>query len=162
MPGKDGAMRASPLRVLGWWPPLFALWMLFAGEWSWQVGVWGAGLSLIAAVSGNIVARHGLPGTRGRWGWWREGVSAAGAVVADFGIVTGVLAGAIAGRRREAGTFRQDVSAAGTGPLAAGRRAWVELAATWSPNCYVVDISPESGRRLVHDLRPHRSSEEPS
>ncbi len=162
MPGKDGATRASLLRVLGWWPPLFALWMLFAGEWSWPVGVWGAGLSLIAAASGNVVARRGLSGARGCWAWWREGVSAAGAVVADFGIITGVLAGAIAGRRRTAGIFREDVSAAGKGPRAAARRAWVELAASWSPNCYVVDISPESGRRLIHDLRPHRPSEEPS
>jgi hypothetical protein len=38
----------------------------------------------------------------------------------------------------------------------------VELVATWSPNCYVIDISPESGRRLLHDLRPHRASEQPS
>ena len=162
MTGKGGVLRTGVPRVLRWWPPLFALWLLFAGEWSWQVGVWGAGLSLIAAVAGNVVARRGLPGTRGRWGWWREGGSAAGAVAVDFGIVTRVLADAITARRREAGTFRRDLSAAGQGPLAAGRRAWVELAATWSPNSYVVDISPESGRRLIHDLRPHRSSELPS
>lgn len=162
MADRDGGMRASLLRLLGWWPPLFALWMLFVGEWSWQIAVWGAGLSLIAAASGDIVARLGLPCTRGRWGWWREGVSAAGAVVVDFGIITRVLVGAIVRRRRDAGTFRRDLSAAGQGPLAAGRRAWVELAATWSPNCYVVDISPESGRRLIHDLRPQRSSELPS
>lgn len=162
MADDDGGMRAFLLRLLGWWPPLFALWMLFVGEWSWQIAVWGAGLSLIAAAARHIVARRGLPGTRGQPGWWREGASAAAAVVVDFGIITGVLAGAIARRRRQAGTFRWDLSAAGQGPLAAGRRAWVELAATWSPNCYVVDISPESGRRLVHDLRPHRSSELPS
>lgn len=162
MADKDGGTRASLLRLLGWWPPLFALWVLFAGEWSWQIAVWGVGSSLIAAAAALSVARRGLPGTRGQWAWWREGASAAAAVVVDFGIITRVLAGAIARRRRDAGTFRWDLSAAGQGQLAKGRRAWVELAATWSPNCYVVDISPESGRRLIHDLRPQRSSELPS
>lgn len=162
MAGKGRVLRAGVPPVLRWWPPLFALWLLFAGEWTWPVGVWGAGLSLIAAVAGNVVARQGLPGMRARWGWWRECPAAAAAVAADFGIVTWELAGAVTGRRREAGTFRRDLSAAGPGPLAAGRRAWVELAASWSPNCYVIDISPETGRRLIHDLRPHRSSELPS
>ncbi len=162
MAGQRSAFPARLRRALPWWPPLFALWLLFAGEWTWQVALCGAGLSLVAAISGGAVAARGLPGTRVRWRWCRELASAAAAVVADFGIVTAVLAGALARRRRHAGTFREDHSAAGPGRLAAGRRAWVELVATWSPNCYVIDISPQSGRRLIHDLRPHRPSEQPS
>jgi hypothetical protein len=69
---------------------------------------------------------------------------------------------AIATGRRRLGAFGEDRSAAGSGELPAGRRAWVTLVATWSPNCYVLDIDPETGRRLVHDLEPHRLSEQPA
>jgi hypothetical protein len=162
MAQNGGAARARLLRMLAWWSSLFALWMLFTSVWSWQIAVWGAGLSGVAAVSADVVARLGLPGTRGRWEWCRELGPATVAVAVDFVIITGVLVRAIASRRREAGTFLSDDSAAGEGLLAAGRRAWVETVATLSPNCYVVDVSPDSGRRLIHDLRPYRSSERPS
>lgn len=156
------AVSARVLRVLRWWPPLFALWMLFVGEWSWLTGVCGAGMALIAAASADFVASVGLLDARGQWSWCRELGPAAVAVIVDFGIVVHVLAKSIAAGRREAGVFRHDTSASGQDPLAAGRRAWVEVVAGWSPNCYVLDISPHSGRRLIHDLRPRRQSERPS
>lgn len=162
MQGGRAASWSRGVRLAGWWLPLFALWLLLVGQWSWLVGIWGAGMSLVAAVSAGAVVSQGLLDVRGRWGWCREAGPAAAAVVADFVIVTAVLVRAIGSRRRRVGVFRQDASASGTGPLAAGRRAWVELVAGWSPNCYVIDISAESGRRLVHDLRPHRPSERPS
>lgn len=162
MADNSGAARAALLRVLACWSPLFALWMLFTGEWTWQIAAWGAGLSLAAAVTGDAVARLGLPGVQGRWGWCRELGPAAAAVPVDFGIITRVLVRAVISRTRKAGRFLSDDSTAGGGNLAAGRRAWVELVATLSPNCYVVDVSPDSGRRLIHDLLPRRSSERPS
>lgn len=152
-----------PVRRLAWWPALMALWLLFVGQWTWQVAVWGAGLAGLATLGAVVVARHGLLGARGRWSWSRELLSAGWAVLVDFAIVTAVLAKAVAGRRRgRCGVFRRDVSAAGDGPRDAGRRAWVELVATWSPNCYVIDVSPETGSRLIHDMRRHRASEMPA
>ncbi|NKZ03116.1 hypothetical protein [Actinomadura latina] len=154
--------RARVPRVLRWWPPLFALWMLFVGEWSWLIGVWGAVMALIGAVSAGLVVSAGLLDARGRWRWCRELGPAAVAAIVDFAIVVHVLATSIAAGRREAGVFLEDASEAGRGSLPAGRRAWVEMVAGWPPNCYVLDISPDTGRRLIHDLRPHRASERPS
>lgn len=162
MAGEDGVTRARLFRTLRWWPPLFALWLLFVGEWSWLVGIWGAGMAAVAAAAAEVVAGQGLLNVRGRWRWCGELGSAAVAVPADAGILTWELVRAIATGRRRVGVFREDASAAGEGPLPAGRRAWVEFVATWSPNCYVVDVSSESGRRMIHDLRPHRPSERPS
>lgn len=163
MSDDDGtAPRVRSLRSLLWWPVLFALWLLFVGEWTRLVAIWGAGLTLAGTVGAAAVVRRGLLDVRGRWGWLRELGSAAVAVVVDFGILTAELARAIAGRRRRVGVFLVDRSAAGSDRLAAGRRAWITLVATWSPNCYVLDVDAETGRRLIHDLRPHRSSELPA
>jgi hypothetical protein len=161
---QDGTVtRQRGIRWVVWWVVLFGLWLLFAGEWSWLVAAWGAGLSLIATVGAGVVARQGLFDARGRWSWVRELGSAAVAVVVDFAILTRALAGAVIEGRRERGLFIEDASsAAGHAPLAAGRRAWVTLVATWSPNCYVVDIDPDSGRRIIHDLQSHRASELPA
>lgn len=159
---RSEAVSARVLRLLRWWPPLFALWMLFVGDWSWLIAVWGAAMAMVAAVSAELVGAEGLLDVRGRWSWCRELGPATLAVLVDFWIIVRVLATSIAAGRREAGTFLEDASASGQGPEPAGRRAWVELVATWSPNCYVLDISPDSGRRLIHDLRPHRPSELPS
>jgi hypothetical protein len=160
---EDRSMRhRHGVRLLIWWPALFALWLLFAGEWSWLIGVWGAAMASLATVSTGVVARQGLLDVRGRVGWCRELGPAAVAVVVDFGILTWVLVTALLRRRRETGVFLEDRSTAGDGPLEAGRRTWVTLVATWSPNCYVVDIDPKSGRRMIHDLHPHRASELPA
>ena len=43
-----------------------------------------------------------------------------------------------------------------------GPRAWTALAASFSPNAYVVDIEPETESVLLHDLVPRRSSESPA
>jgi hypothetical protein len=43
-----------------------------------------------------------------------------------------------------------------------GPRAWTALAASYSPNAYVIDIEPETHRVLLHDLVPRRESERPA
>lgn len=154
--------RPRPGRLLVWWVVLFALWLLFAGQWSWLVAAWGAGLALVAALGGEVVAGQGLLSVRWRPSWLRELGPALLAVVVDFLVVTRALAVAVATGRRRLGVFRQDSSAAGSGELPSGRRAWVTLVVTWSPNSYVLDIDPETGRRMVHDLEVHRLSEQPT
>ena len=162
MAGTPVIPRARPARLLAWWVVLFALWLLFAGQWSWLIAAWGAGLALVAALSGEVVAGQGLLSVRWRPDWLRELGPALAAVVVDFLIISRALVVAMVIGRRRLGTFRQDRSTAGLGELPAGRRAWVTLVATWSPNCYVLDIDPETGRRMVHDLEVHRLSEQPS
>lgn len=153
---------SAAARVVVWWPTLFALWLLFVGEWTGLVAVWGMGLSLAAVAAAHVVSRQGMLTARGRWRWVPEVASAAGAVIVDFGILTGTLLAALARRRRRLGVWREDGSAKGASGLCAGRRAWVIVLASWSPNCYVVDVDPDTGRRLMHDLRPCRSSEQPA
>lgn len=153
--------RSVGARAAVWWPVMFALWLLLAGEWSRPVVIWGVTLSSTAAAAARVVARQGMLTARARWRWVPEVASAATAVVVDFAVLTRALAGAMLHRQRRLGVWRVDDSAAGASRLAAGRRAWVTLVATWSPNCYVVDIDPDTGRRLMHDLRPRRSSELP-
>jgi hypothetical protein len=43
----------------------------------------------------------------------------------------------------------------------AGMRAWVGLAATYSPNAYVVGFDTAGEVALVHDLIRNRNSEKP-
>lgn len=123
-----------------------------------MIAAWGAGLALVAALSGEVVAGQGLLSVRWRPDWLRELEPALVAVVVDFLIIIRAFAVAMVIGRQRLGTFRQDRSAAGLGELPAGRRAWVTLVATWSPNCYVLDIDPETGRRTVHDLDLHAFS----
>lgn len=152
------------LRRLLWCPVLFALWLLFAGETSWLVAVWGIGGSLIAMVGVEAVVRRGLLRVRGQWRWIRELGPAALAVPVDFVVITVTLFASLRRRRRDqlaVGGFRRDDSAGGERPVDVGRRAWVATVATWSPNCYVIDIAPDSGRRLIHDLHSRRASELP-
>ncbi len=114
----DGVTVSSRVqRVLRWWPPLFALWMLFVGEWSWLTGVWGAGMALIAAAAADLVVSAYLLDARGRWRWCRELGPAAVAVLVDFGIVVHVLVKSIVTGRRRVGVFLEDAGASGQGPL---------------------------------------------
>jgi hypothetical protein len=84
-------------------------------------------------------------------------------VVVDFGIVVWALLASVAHRRVVRGELisrelERDIGAAdGVGP-----RAWTALAASYSPNAFVLDIDPSSRRVLVHDLVPHRQSESPA
>jgi hypothetical protein len=76
-------------------------------------------------------------------------------VVPDF---VRVLAALTAPRR---GTFRSvPFPAGGQRDVDRGRRAWVTLTASLAPNRLVVDIDPETGEALVHDLLPGASSGE--
>lgn len=151
------------VRGLLWWAGLAGLFMLFAAEWTgvdWE-GAGGAGL--VAAGLALLMWRAGLLGHRFRWRWLSAVPAVAKQIVADFGIITAVLIRQLVRGRRDAGQFvARDDFPIGAGRDGTGWRAWVEMAATWSPNSYVVDIDVEAGTRLSHDLTPHRPSEQPA
>lgn len=149
--------------LLAWWVALFWLWLLWVGEWNaieWEAA---AVAGLVAAVAAVVVHRLGVLGFRVRAGWLAPVPGVLWQVVVDFGILVRVLALTLARRRPPRGVFRAlpyDADRAGGG-LADGRRAVDSLLATYSPNAYVVDVDPERGLALVHDLVPRRSSEAP-
>ncbi|MGZ4351967.1 MAG: hypothetical protein ACXVZ4_00355 [Gaiellaceae bacterium] len=149
--------------LLAWWALLFWLWLLLVGEWNSIEWTAAAVAGLVAAVAAGVVHRLGLLRFRFRAGWLAPVPRVLWQVVVDFGILVHVLVRTLARRQAPRGVFRAvpfDAGPAG-GELAAGRRAVVALLATYSPNCYVVDVDSEQKLALVHDLVPRRSSESP-
>jgi hypothetical protein len=148
---------------LGSWLALFWLWILLVGEWDATQWIAAAGAATIGASLGEVArARAGLAA--------RLPVRALAdvpqillAVVLDFGIVVWALLVSIARRDVVRGTFRShELDTGGDDVRGVGLRAWTELAATYSPNAYVVEIEPDRGLVLLHDLVPHRPSERPA
>lgn len=147
-------------QALLWWLALYALWWLCVGSWSGWSAVWGAVLAAVATVAAVLTHRTVPPQQRPR-GWVRDLPKVAGQTVVDLGIITAVLARSVrAGDRSAQGRLvRRSTDA--TGASAGVRRAWLAVAATYSPNAYVVNLDEETGEALLHDLRVHRPSEEP-
>lgn len=85
-------------------------------------------------------------------------------IFVDFWIVSARLAACIATRTRSSGVFvaRSDFPTGAKDPEGITWRAFVSVAASFSPNSYVIDIDPDTGNRLAHDLVPNRSSELPA
>jgi hypothetical protein len=147
---------------VAWWLALFWLWLLLAGEWN-RVELVAAALAAAAGATFGEAAR-GLVGGRARIS--SSELAAAGriplALVVDFAILVQALALSVVRRRVVRGSFwTREIDAGGRDPAGTGRRAWLEYAATVSPNAYVVAIDRERGLALVHDLIPRRASEEP-
>jgi hypothetical protein len=140
-----------------WWLVLFWLWLAFVGEWNrieWSAAAIAA---TVAATVAEVV--RGARGLRFRFraGWLKEAAKLPLAIVVDCGVVLAALT-----RRRE-GVFRaRPTGPKGTSAEAAGRSAFITLAATFSPNAYVVDVDRETGTVLLHDLVGRRDSERPA
>lgn len=148
---------------VAWWLALFWLWFLLVGEWNGQELVAAAAAAAIAATLAEVA--------RVRTGFHARLPSRAvadvpqtlGMVFVDFGIVARALLVSVVRRRVVRGQFvsreleRGTAAARGVGP-----RAWTALAASFSPNAYVIDIEPETCTVLLHDLVRHRESEKPA
>lgn len=148
---------------LAWWIALFWLWMLLAGDWN-RIEWIAAACAAAVAASVAELARHAaglryrVPSAQVAASWTVPVM-----VVVDFGIVMWVLVRSLARREIHRGTFRtRSFAAGGDTPGGAALRAWTVIAAGYSPNAYVVDISPERDLVLLHDLVPSRRSEEPA
>jgi hypothetical protein len=139
--------------VVLWW-----LWLLLAGEWNateWIAAAGAAGLG--ATLFEASRARSGIE-PRVPLRLLTRAASVPVMVVVDFGIVMWALVSGIGRRELPRGSFRAFGSElVGT----AGIRAFATVAATFSPNAYVVDIDGDTGLALVHDLVPNRASEKP-
>lgn len=146
-----------------WWLALFWLWLLLAGEWNRQEGVAAAVAAAIAAGLTEVARTRTGFGGHLPLRAFADVPQVLWMVVVDFGLVVGalfasavhrrVVRGRLVSRRLERGAD----AAGGVGP-----RAWTTLAASYSPNAYVIDIDPAEQTVLLHDLVPNRNSESPA
>jgi len=148
---------------VAWWLALFWLWFLLVGEWNRQ--------ELVAAAAAATLAASVAEYARVRTGFHArlplrvlaELPQALGMVFVDFGIVTWALMASIARRRIVRGRLVTREIAGGAAVLrGVGPRAWTVLVACYSPNAYPIDVDPETGIVLLHDLVPSRRSESPA
>ncbi len=147
----------------GWWLALFWLWLLLAGEWNRQEWVAAAAAAAFGASLGEFArARTGLHARVPL----RALADVPGIVLevfVDFGIVVWALLASALRREIVRGDFRsRKLSRGSRDAHAAGPRAWTALAASYSPNAYVLDIDRESHVVLLHDLVARRASEKPA
>jgi multisubunit Na+/H+ antiporter MnhE subunit len=144
------------------WVVLYGLWFALVGE--WNAYEWVAGAAAAAAAAAVGVRARSRAGVAARLPPRRlvDLATVPAAIVWDFALLMGALAGSAARRRVVRGSFH-------TRPLAAGGddargtaiRAWTAIVATISPNAYVVDIDRGHRLALVHDIVPSRFSEKP-
>lgn len=130
------------------WIALWALWLLYQGEWN-AIQLWAAGsaatLSLVIAL---LVRRIALPAARVERRWLAHAARIPWLVVKEFWMVTAFLF------ERGEGEFRRvEFPAAGARPADRGRRAFIAIATGYSANSYVADVDEDGGEVLVHVLR---------
>lgn len=154
-------------RILGWsawFLALFFLWLLLAGEWNRTEWVAAAAAAAAGATLAEVARARLGPAAPPPLEALRQVPSVLLAVVVDFAIVVGSLVAGLLRGRVVRGTFtarvRDDLR--GEGTVTARRRAWTALAATYSPNAYVIEIDANDGSVLLHDLVRRRASERPA
>lgn len=135
-----------------WWTALFFLWLLLVGQWNRVELLAAASAALVAACVAEAGRAHAGVGMRVPLQLLKQLAPIPFIVVADFGLLVWALP------QRRPGTFRTKEF----GPASQGTRAFVALAATYSPNAYVVDFDRSEGAVLVHDLIPWSRSESPA
>lgn len=148
---------------LTWWLALFWLWLLLAGEWNRQEWLAAGIAATVAATLAEFARARTDFAARVPLSALSDVPRILLMILVDFGIVAWALLVSAARLRVVRGTLvsreleRGAGSAGGVGP-----RAWTALAASYSPNAYVIDIDAEARTVLLHDLVPKRSSESPA
>jgi hypothetical protein len=145
-----------------WWVALFWLWLVYQGEWNRIEWVAAAGAATLGASLATVIARRGLLRFRTHLHVLAAAKNVPLQIVVDFGIVTVALVRQLAGRPSRGTFVVRTYTSEGSGSEAAGERALRAVLATFSPNAYVIDVDPGSHVVLIHDLVPHRPSEEPA
>lgn len=135
------------------WLALFWLWLLLVGQWDLREWIAAAVAATAAAALSEVAVRAAGVDVDVPLRWLAKAWSVPAMVVVDFGILVWAL-----GRRRKGTFVRRPLPGDVSSPAV---RAWLAIAATYSPNAYVVDVDAESGEVLVHDLVRNRASESP-
>jgi hypothetical protein len=138
---------------LAWFAGLLVLWLLLVGTVQEVELVAGIAAAAIGATAAEVVRSLGLLRYRVESRWLLAGLRQLVHVVPEFFRVLAALA---APRQ---GVFRTvPFPTGGERDVDRGRRAWATLAASFAPNRLVVDMNPETGEALVHDLLPDAAS----
>ena len=131
------------------------LWLLLVGTIADTERIAGLCVAAIGATAMEVVRSQGLLNIRIEWQWLKRTPRKVARVVPEFFLVLSTLA------KPRRGAFRTlDFPAGGERAVDHGRRAWAALAGSLAPNRLVVDIDPETGEALVHDLRRAAAAEE--
>ena len=150
------------LTYVAWWIGLYWLWFAFQGEWNRIEWVAAACMATVAASLATAIAARGLL----RYRIPLSSIAAAKRVplqiVIDFGIITLVLARRLVGRDVRGRFVVREFKPTGRGPTRAGDVAWRSITAMFSPNALPIDVDPDEGVSLFHDLVVNRASEEPA
>jgi hypothetical protein len=142
-------------RWLCWFAGLFLLWLLLVGTVQDLELVAGLCAAAIGATAAEIARALGPVRFRLEGRWLRRSWRPLLRVVPEFVLLL------VAIFRRPQGTFRHlEFPTGGQRAVDVGRRAFAVFAGSLSPNRIVVDVDPESGHALVHDLLPGSSSSE--
>jgi len=152
------------LAAIAWFSVLVWVFMMCVADWTAVNWVAAGALGALATGLTVPLVANGTFRFRFRAAWATTLPAVAKQIFVDFWIVTVTLCRSIARRRRSVGLFvaRADFPVGDRGPRGTAWRAFVAVAATWSPNSYVVDLNADTGNRLSHDLVPNRSSESPA
>ena len=155
--------RRRAAAVVVWWCALWGLWFAFQGEWNGIEWVAAACAATVGSVLAALVVSRGLLGARVPRDWVRRSWKVPLQVVIDFGIITLALVRAGLRGERVGGQFvSRSFSGGGDDAVGRGVRGFAAVAATYSPNAYVVDVDIDEDLVLLHDLVVHRPSEEPA
>lgn len=141
-----------------WVIVLFALWALVVGEWDRSIALFGVVAAVLAALFAEAARTRAGVGVRIPARLLARSATVPLAIVVDFGVLVRLLAQSALDRRVVRGV-RVVRPLDADGP---GARAWIALAATYSPNAIVLDVDAERGTVELHDLVPRRSSESPA
>lgn len=148
---------------LAWWLALFWLWMVLVGEWDSVEWVAAACAATIAATIAEFARVWIGFSARVPLRALSDVPQALAMVVVDFGIVVWALLTSVARRRVVRGQLiSRELQGGSAAAHGVGPRAWTALAASYSPNAYVIDIDAEARTVLLHDLVPHPASERPA
>jgi multisubunit Na+/H+ antiporter MnhE subunit len=136
------------------WLALFWLWLLLVGEWNRVDLVAAAVAATIAATAAEVARRRaGVDATVSPRLLWRSRTVPLDVVV-DFWVLVRALVDSLVHRRVVRGSLHVPQTDT-TDP------AWLTWLGGISPNAYVIDVDPEAGTALVHDLVTRRKSEQP-
>ena len=139
---------------LAWFAGLLILWLLLVGNVAGTERIASLFAAAIGATAAEVVRSLGLLRFTVEWRWLRLTPRQLARVVPEFFLVLSTLV------RPRRGTFQVlEFPTGGERAVDHGRRAWAGLAASFAPNRLVVDLDPESGSVLVHDLVPGASPE---
>jgi hypothetical protein len=140
---------------LAWFGGLFLVWLLFVGTVAGLELIAGLCAAAIGATAAEVVRSQGLLNFRVESRWLVRGAGQLLRVVPEFFLVLAAIG------RPSRGAFRTvEFPAGGRRAVDSGRRAWAALTGSLAPNRLVVDVDPETGKALVHDLVPGAAADE--